>query len=322
VTCDSSYHGFVEGANGQQPLKGMAPTSEVDEPRDWTWLPEHLGLHVVRGHVQQSLPKARCPVPGIQITQDSALIRFSERAGLLVENGNEVTVEWEPTSADDGQDASWMIQGWGVTLAWLQRGNLSLHAATVQIGEEVVAVAGQRGAGKSTTAMGLRRRGHRLLVDDVTLIEFCGEKATVTAYSRNVHLTPDSADALGVDARALAMLAGGRRKSALRIEDPPITPKPLDRIVALSTESGRMIPSVALLRGAARLQTLQPHVGRDGVAVAVLGPQRYFAALARLANSVEVQTLVRPTEGWTLERTLDLIEFSDTRDSGRPSGCS
>ena len=37
--------------------------------------------------------------------------------------------------------------GWAVTLAMLQRGDLSLHAATVRIGDEVVAIAGDRGAG-------------------------------------------------------------------------------------------------------------------------------------------------------------------------------
>lgn len=82
------------------------------------------------------------------------------------------------------------MQGWGVTLANMQRVNLSLHAATVQIGDQTVAIAGRRGAGKSTTSMALRARGHQLLVDDVTLIEFRDGAAWTTPFARNVHLLP------------------------------------------------------------------------------------------------------------------------------------
>lgn len=289
---------------------------------DWLTLPPHMGITVTPGTVPTELPDAEHPKPWIQVLPDQALVRFQGGAGLFVRDGRDVTVQWDPDPAQPDDDPSWLIQGWAVTLAMLQRGDLSLHAATIAIGDQTIAVAGHRGAGKSTTAMGLRNRGHQLLVDDVTLIEFHDGAAWTTPYPRNVHLLPDAAAAVGLDFEALPMLAGGRVKAAFRAEDPPADPRRIDHIIVLAPNADAEEVTVTEAHGAERLAVLVGHTRRDGIAPLVLGHSRYFELLARLADSTPVYVVRRPRSEWTLDLVLDAIEDLSVRSQDPAASAS
>ena len=310
-------HAEMMGALGYELTSDLASrkaTREVRESRrrqernSWLHLPESLGIEVRAGVVPEELPDAARPRKWIHVGADEILVRFNGGAGLLVRGGKEAIVDWPEPAEGSDDDPSWIVQGWAVTLAMLQRGDLSLHAATLRIGDEIVAVAGNRGAGKSTTSMALRKRGHQLLIDDVTLIEFHDEEAWTTPFSRNVHLLPDAAAAVGLDFDAMRLLAGGRAKVGFRAEDPPETPHRIDRIVVLAPSVEAAEVTITEQRGADRLSALVAHTRRDGIAPLVLGQDRYFALLTRLAGAVPVHVVSRPAEQWTLEVLLDEIE--------------
>lgn len=297
-------------------------------------LAAHLGIRVRPGTVPTELDGATRPLPYIQVTDTAIRVQLGPQCAFLVEEGRRVTIDWPgiglrhgadqtadqgtgPDDADIGDDdPSWILQGWAITMATLQRGELSLHASTVRIGDEVVAIAGNRGAGKSTTSLALTGRGHQLLVDDTTLLRFDDGKAFITPYARNVHLLPDTAEALGIDFEGLPRLAGGRVKAAFTPDEPPIEPQRIDRVVVLVPGRPEVIgdtPVLTEVRGAERLMLLRAHVARQGLAPLVLGEQRFFEQLTRLADAVTVQRLVRPARFWTLDTVLDLIDNGSTR---------
>ncbi len=306
-------------------------------PPTWRPLPAHLGLRVRPGTVPAELEGATRPVPYIQVTDRAIRAQVAPRCALLVEGGRRVTVDWPGVSLERhrADDPSWIVQGWAVTLAMLQRGELSLHASTVRIGDEVVAIAGRRGAGKSTTSLALTARGHQLLVDDTTLLRLVDGQAFITPYARNVHLLPDTAEALGLDFDELPLLAGGRTKAAFTPDEPPVEPQRVDRIVVLvpARDDGEGAPGgsgpaggsagaaasrgpavggdgpvLTDVRGTDRIRLLRHHMARQGLAPLVLGEQRFFELLTGLADAVSVQRLVRPAGAWTLDAVLDLIE--------------
>lgn len=275
----------------------------------WARLPDHLGLSVQAGQVPSELSGARRPLPWAQVSDTAAMLRFRHDGRLLVERGERVTIDWAGADALGG-DPRWILQGWAVTLAWLQRGHLSVHAATARIGDAVVALAGHRGAGKSTTTMGLQSRGHTVLVDDVALVETRGGTAWTTPYARNVHLLPDSARALGLDYDALPRLAGGRDKVAVTTASAEMQTRRLDMVVVLDVDDDPLsdAPRLERVRGAQCLRLLAPHTARDGLAPEILGRQRYFELLAELADTVPVYSLRRPQHPWSLPAVLDLVE--------------
>jgi hypothetical protein len=87
-----------------------------------------------------------------------------------------------------------------------QRGQTCLHASTVEVDGGAVLLVGQSGAGKSTTAAALARRGLRVLGDDVApLLPGAGGVRVQPAYP-HLRLWPDSAEAVFGSAESLPPL--------------------------------------------------------------------------------------------------------------------
>lgn len=273
-------------------------------PPRLTPLPVHLGLRVRLGTVPEELEGGESPLTWIHTTKSATIVQFGPGKALMVNDGRRVTLQWP----EDDDDLSWVLQGWAVAIATLQRGDFSLHASTVEIGDRIVAIAGRSGAGKSTTCMALRNRGHRLLVDDTTLLRFRDGHVFTTPYSRNVHLLPDSAEALGLDFAEFPRLAGGRVKASFTPDEPPVEPRRIDRIVVLDPSPDCEAASISEVRGLQRLNALREHVARSRLAPTILGHDRHFQLITDLADAVPVFVLTRPTQGWTLDEVVALIE--------------
>ncbi len=280
----------------------------TDDGRPWWRLPDHLDIEVTRGRVPTNLPGADSPYPWVDLLPGQALMRFGDGLSLHVLNGRSVVVDLGDSDAE--ADASWVLHGWAVTLVTLQRGGLSLHAGTADIGGLVVAVAGHRGAGKSTTLMALQRAGHSLLVDDVALVGVDDDRAWTAPFRRNVHLLPDAAAAVGLDFDALPRLAGRPDKVAFLPEHPPDARRDLDRVVVLTPDDDVTEAELSEVRGRERIIVLARQASRDGIAPRVLGPARFFSLVADLAARVRVLELRRPREAWTLDTVVSLIESS------------
>ncbi len=86
---------------------------------------------------------------------------------LTVRNGD--TLLFNPTGGSDDL-LRYAVQGVGLAILLHQRGLTVFHATAVEVDGVAVAIAGIKGAGKSTTAAALIARGHRLISDDVLAI--------------------------------------------------------------------------------------------------------------------------------------------------------
>ncbi len=98
------------------------------------------------------------------------------------------------------------IQSAGLGLILHQRNTLTLHASAVEIGGQVVAFVGYKGAGKSTTAASLLRQGYPLVTDDLLVLSQDAATDGVLAHPGipRLRLWPDSVKAsLGEDPELL-----------------------------------------------------------------------------------------------------------------------
>ncbi len=90
-----------------------------------------------------------------------------------------------------------------------QRGFTTLHASSILFHGRAIALVGDAGAGKSTTAAALALRGWPVLCEDVcALQEAAGEFQVLPAYPR-VCLWPDSVDALFSSSDTLPLIVQG-----------------------------------------------------------------------------------------------------------------
>src|SRR5205823_7434147 len=83
---------------------------------------------------------------------------------------------------------------YGPVLGFLLRawGRLALHASCVRVDDAAVLLAGEPGAGKSTTAAALATRGHTVVSDDLTALSLDDGAATAWPAFDHLRLWPTS----------------------------------------------------------------------------------------------------------------------------------
>jgi hypothetical protein len=116
------------------------------------------------------------------------------------------------------------------------RGWLVLHASAVEVTGGAIAILGDTGRGKSTTAAVLAAHGHRLVADDVVAIPPGAPDAPVTTVPGfpQLKLWPDAATAVAGDADALPRLVATAEKRAQRVpEHFSAAPLPLRTVFVL-----------------------------------------------------------------------------------------
>jgi hypothetical protein len=198
-----------------------------------------------------------------------------------------------------------------------QRGSTALHASSISMHGRAIAIVGEAGAGKSTTAAALALRGWPVLCEDVcALAQTAGHYEVLPAYPR-VCLWPDSVDFLYASRDALPLIVQGWEKRFLA----------LDGNRAVFASSGLPLAAVFLL--AARSDDssaprIEPVSQREALLQLVQNTymnwyldrhQRAgeFDVLTRLISSVECFRVVPSADPARLSALAEMIESQALR---------
>ncbi len=262
------------------------------------------------GPCPDDLPGAAVVAPGTWVSPTRALMHLTGGWRVLVEDGTRITVDGppdDPTLASGAVEGrTWIVDGWALPYAFLQQGLMPLHATTVDVGGQVVAIGGRSGAGKSTTALALAARGHALLTDDSTVVDLRDDGPWVLPFWRRVHLYPETADALGL--APVDAMTGQPAKGAVLPAAPPTQPRRLTAVVLLDPHPDAAAVTGRRERGAQALSQVLTHAGRQQSGPITLGAARYLAIMTRLAGGTPVWSVERPDGPWTAEAVADLVE--------------
>lgn len=158
-------------------------------------------------------------------------VRFAVQRG-----GREIWGDWpEDYSLED---ACTYLMGPVIAFTLRLRGVTCLHASSVAVNGQAIALTGQCGAGKSTTAAAFARLGYSVLADDVTVLDDDGGQFRVQPGYPRVNLWPDSVHALFGSEDALPHITPtwGKRYLPLDRKEHKFqaTPLPLSAIYILS----------------------------------------------------------------------------------------
>lgn len=234
---------------------------------------------------------------------------------LEITGGHRITYERYPGAADD--EVRLFLLGSGVGAIMMQRGHVLIHGNAVVIPgrEGAVVCIGDSGAGKSTTAVAMMRRGWQVLSDDVCPLT--GDDAILpgTGHAR---LWQDAAQRLGIDTGDLRRTRGEDAKFIV----------PLGRAHCATSQPVRafywLVPdevdrvSVQRVQGFEAFRVLRNNAYRPEY-LRVLGVEaHYLRRLAALGARIPVFRISRPTEGFDVDGLVDAIVANE----GSPQACS
>lgn len=108
--------------------------------------------------------------PQLQMIQSNRVWFESVHARFLVQNGNEIIIDKKEESSSDERVKPYVISH-GLAFILYMKNIMALHGSTVGNENGAITIIGSSGAGKSTISTGLRKRGYKLIADDVSAIK-------------------------------------------------------------------------------------------------------------------------------------------------------
>jgi hypothetical protein len=197
-----------------------------------------------------------------------------------------------------------------------RRGIMALHASALCIDGKAIVLAGEAGAGKSTTAAALALRGAPILCEDIAAIEERNEGFTVEAGHTRVCLWPESVEMLMGRPDALPLLAANWEKCYLPLDGSKATlekqNQPLAAIYVLSPrEAAPDAPRIEEVSGHQVLLDLVQNTYMNWV---LDRSQRAaeFEVLAHLISKIPVRRVVPHRDPAQIGALCDLI-LADVR---------
>ncbi|MBP7175559.1 MAG: hypothetical protein KBA53_04975 [Thermoclostridium sp.] len=136
-------------------------------------------LIIQNGRVPDVFGDHETEKPERRIQRDAFCLSIPQVAKYSVGNGAQILIE--PYSGASLEEIKLYLLGSCMGALLYQRRTLPLHGSCINIGGKGVLLTGKSGAGKSTIASALYRKGYRMITDDVAAVRV-GEFNEVIVY--------------------------------------------------------------------------------------------------------------------------------------------
>lgn len=236
---------------------------------------------------------------------DSFFIAWQSVGGFRITDGRRIEMDVK----EGVEDKIALLPLLGSVFAALlhQRGLYILHASAVSVDGRAIALLGDKGAGKSTTATAMIAAGHALITDDIVAIDFSDpERPTVLPASGQIKLWGDAASHFVPDAeRHLWQLHESIDKANYEFSDGfTAAPVPLGRLYVLNRTDKAGTEAISDMAGLATLLrfSYMARFGETGFGTAM---DAHFRRSAALVQSDRLRRLDVPG---SLERINEAID--------------
>jgi hypothetical protein len=315
-----SYSVFGLRVGTNLPLKHLPPVAGKHSAHDlhlWLqaappWVGDLPEAPQSMWHVSSYRDERGEPALKIWTIRDGSYFRLQYCDGaefILDRRGTEVWATW--VAPNTLGDAATYLLGPIFGLVLRLRGFVTLHASAVAVNGAAIALLGPQGAGKSTTAAALARRGCAVLSDDIVAVDDRDAQFRVQPAYPQLNLWPQSVEALyGPEASLPPMTPNwdkrylDLRNDGYRFEQDPL---PLAAVYYLGPRSADpAAPSVHTSSPRARLVSL---IGNGYVTLPVgkSARAREFDVLGQIAARVPVRDVTPHADATNLDRLCDVI---------------
>jgi hypothetical protein len=278
-------------------------------------------VHIRLGVLERPEGLPSWPYSCTALADGAAFLEVPDVAQYLVKNGREVVVA--PSANADFALARAHLLGWVMALICHQRDSLALHASAVAFGDQVVAFAGDAGAGKSTMAAHCVQAGARLVADDLLRVLLTSE-GPVRAYCGvpQLRLWRHALDGLNWTSEGRTPIYRREDKFWVPSESAILDGElPLVCIYLLEQDATAKEISLERVTGAAAVTALVTNSHGWIKSIDVVGRRpEHFKDCVQLANSVEIVRLKRRLDPGQLTMTAARIaaEFVQPIDGRHP----
>lgn len=292
-----------------EPGGASRPVGDLPDEAEWSVLGARVRWRPVPDDVPGSRAVTRASHARVRVADDTVWLEDAY-VRLLVRGTDEVWLD--PRPGVPRADVAHYAYGFGASVLLLHADRFPMHASAVRVPTGVVVVAGNSGAGKSTTCLALGARGGSLLVDDVTPLRPVPDGVVVEPFARPAHLLADAAHRLDLGATRpvdAEQIAGPVGKTVLTVDaGEDRSPVRADRLVVLTATDGvGAHPVVRTVTGAERLRRVVRHSNVLGIASFGPRAERYFAWAAAVADRLDMVEVRRDVAVDSLDAVVDVV---------------
>jgi hypothetical protein len=227
-------------------------------------------------------------------------------ARLHVANGSSISIE--PASDMVMADIRAYLLGSAMGALLHQRRLLPLHASAVEIDGKAVAFCGTSGAGKSSLALHLVKRGHRLLCDDICAVDMASGAAQLWPGLINLKLWRESLEAAGEHHDGLQQVLPTLDKYKLPV--PAIADYRSYALggIALLAKLEKGDPHITELHGTETLSAMVSNTFRGQLIPPMAQQQQHFDHCVAVAAKTRIVRFARPWSLSTMSASCALFE--------------
>jgi hypothetical protein len=296
-----AYHYRIFGLKASSEYE--LPELEIMEP------PEPPDIRILLGETPQSLPEATVAHPRLQIATQSLVLRVQAVGDFWVRNGDEITLN--PIAGAPPENVRLFLLGSAFGALLHQRGILPIHGSALVFQKRAFILTGDTGAGKSTLAAALVRKGCKILTDDIAAITFApdGTPWVQPAYPQQ-KLWSDSATALDLSIGRLIRVMGGEEKYAVpSVERYHSKPEALMEVFHLSKPGEKHTEKICLspIRGVEKVSLMISNVYRAYFAKGLGVQDGVWRQCFRLAEKVKTMRVHRTKDFGGLKELSELV---------------
>lgn len=240
------------------------------------------------------------------ITEEQIMYQIPNVATFLIKGGNQIFYTPMETATEDHLRLYLLGTCMGAIL--IQRKILPLHGSAVEIDGKAYAIVGESGAGKSTTASALMKKGFKLISDDVIPVNFNeqGIPVVTPAYPQQ-KLWQNSLDQFGMNSNQLRPIVERETKFAIPVQSQFCYESiPLAGIFEL-TKVEREELTLSPIESLQRLHTLFLHTYRNFFLERAGLLEWHFHMTVKMANKLEMYHIQRPVSRFTAHELTDVL---------------
>ena len=257
------------------------------------------------GDVPVSLKSITSEGEFYQATENEFLLRINGVARFLIKDNSKVVID-AAVGSDESEIRLYVLST--ILGILLYKNNiLGLHASCIKIGDRAVLISGHSGAGKSTTALGMHRRGYEIFSDDISAVFLKDNSPYVYPGYMYIKLWKPSLDAFGLDTKTLQMIRPNIEKYRFPIKRTNQEPLPLASIIFIRSNTEISDIECKQIDGLTSFEYLQRNTFRQGIIKDLGKTPSYFSIYSQIAAHIPLYSIKRP-ESFEATGLVDYIE--------------